>query len=83
VVSDKVPDLLKKLSDVLYGPDQARKYGRAAAVFYTELKKTGMSNEEVFQLTKQYMASLNVAGMFGEVIKHGGPHGHHGEDDDE
>lgn len=64
VVGEKAPDLLRKLSDVLYGPDQARKYGKAAALFYRELKGTGMSDEEVFQLTKQYMASLNMGGFF-------------------
>ena len=64
VVSEKVPGLLREVSDVLYGPDQARKFGKAAALFYRELKKTGMSDEEIFELTRQYMNSLNVGSMF-------------------
>jgi hypothetical protein len=69
VVSDRVPELLKRLSDVLYGADQAKKFGKAAAVFYQELKDTGMSNEQIFELTRQYMATLNISGMVGKIAK--------------
>jgi hypothetical protein len=69
VVSDRVPDLLKQLSDVLYGTDQAKKFGRAAAVFYKELKDTGMSKDEIFELTRQYMATLNIGNVFGKFAK--------------
>ena len=65
VVSDRVPELLKQLSDVLYGVDQAKKFGKAAAVFYKELKGTGMSDAEIFELTRQYMATLNIGNVFG------------------
>ncbi len=68
-VSDRVPDLLKQLSDVLYGTDQAKKFGRAAAVFYKELKDTGMSKDEIFELTRQYMATLNIGNVFGKFAK--------------
>jgi len=77
VVSKEVPDLLKKLSDVLYGTDQARKFGKAAAVFYKELKGTGMTDEQIFELTRQYMATLNMGNMVGQMA---GKHGHHGQD---
>jgi hypothetical protein len=69
IVSDRVPELLRKLSDVLYGPDQAKKFGRAAAVFYQELKDTGMSEHEIFELTRDYLATLNVGNVFSGVAK--------------
>jgi len=69
VVSDQVPDLLRKLSDVIYGPDQAKKFGRAAAVFYKELKSSGMSEQAIFELTRDYLATLNVGNVFGKLAK--------------
>lgn len=75
VVSDRVPELLKQLSDVLYGVDQAKKFGKAAAVFYKELKGTGMSNEEIFELTRQYMSTLSIGNVFDKFAE-GHEHGH-------
>ena len=83
VVSDKVPDLLRKLSDVVYGVDQAKKFGKAAAVFYNELKGTGMSKREIFELTKQYMATLNLSNAFGNFAKEHKHKPEHGSEFDE
>jgi len=74
VVSEKVPGLLKELSGVLYGPDSAKKYAAAAATFYKELKNAGMTDEQAFELTRQYMSTLNL----GQMVKGFGQHGHEG-----
>jgi hypothetical protein len=65
VVSEKIPGLLKELSGVLYGPDSAKKYAQAAAIFYKELRAAGMDNQQAFELTQQYMSTLNL----GKVMK--------------
>ncbi len=84
VVSDRVPDLLKKLSDVLYGSNQAKKFGKAAAVFYKELKGTGMSDEEIFELTRQYMSTLSLGKVFGKFAEgHGSEYEHEYEHEHE
>ena len=75
VVSDKVPDLLKQLSGVLYSPDQAKNFGVAVAIFYKELKAAGMTDEQAFELTKQYMSTLNIGGMFSKFAGPGHNHG--------
>src|SRR5512137_318024 len=62
-ISDKIPELLTKLGDVLYSTDQAKKFGAAAAVFYKELKGTGMSDAQIYELTRQYMSTLNIGGL--------------------
>ena len=81
IVSDKVPDLLTKLSDVLYSTDQAKKFGKAAAIFYKELKGTGMTDEQIFELTRQYMSTLNIGGMVGNIARsHGDHHNSIGEE---
>ena len=84
VVSDQVPELLKRLSDVLYSPDQAKKFGKAAAMFYRELKDAGMSEQDIFELTRDYMATLNVGNVFGKFAKdfdHDHDHDHEEEND--
>ena len=64
VVAEKVPGLLKELSGVLYGTDQAKQYGIAVSTFFNELKASGMSDEQAFELTRQYMSTLNIGKMF-------------------
>lgn len=98
VVSEKIPELLNSLADILYGREQSKKYGEAVAGFYKNLKESGMTDEQAYELTKQYMSAMNLPGMLGEAMRaRGGGHGretrlrghqeHHGqvgeEEDDE
>ena len=70
VVSEKVPGLLKELSGLLYSPESAKQYAEAAAIFYKELLKAGMTNEQAFELTSQYLSTLNLGKMMGKFGKH-------------
>jgi hypothetical protein len=63
VISEKIPSLLKELSGVLYGTSQAKQFGVAIATFYKELKEAGMNEEQAFELTRQYMSTLNLGQM--------------------
>lgn len=63
VVADKVPGLLRELSSLLYSPESAKQYARAAATFYKELKDAGMSESEAYELTSQYLSTLNLGKM--------------------
>ena len=69
VVSEKIPGLLKHLSELLYGPNSAKQYAEAAAIFYKDLKGAGMTDEQAFELTKQYMSTLNLGNMMGRMTK--------------
>jgi len=70
VVSEKIPGLLKQLSELLYGPKSAKQYAEAAAIFYKELKSAGMTDEQAFELTQQYMSTLNLGNLMGRAMKH-------------
>jgi hypothetical protein len=70
VVSEKIPGLLKELSGLLYSPDSAQRYAEAAAIFYKELKKAGMTEEQAYELTRQYLSTLNFGKMMGNIAKH-------------
>ena len=72
VVSEKIPGLLKELSQVLYGPKEAKQFGVAISTFYKELLDAGMTEEQAFELTRQYMSTLNL----GNMVKGFGKHHH-------
>ena len=70
VVSEKIPGLLKELSSLLYSPASAKKYAEAAAIFYKELKAAGMTDEQAYELTSQYLSTLNLGKMMSKVGEH-------------
>jgi len=67
VVAEKVPGLLRELSNILYSPQSAKQYAEAASTFYKELKAAGMSEKEAFELTSQYLSTLNIGKMMNKV----------------
>ena len=76
VVAEKVPDLLEKLSDLLYSKENAEKYGDAVATFYTRLIEAGMEPDQAFQLTEKYMSSLSpMSALGGAIGKHANSNG--------
>jgi hypothetical protein len=79
VVSEKIPKLIENLTDILYGEKSSAKFGKAVASFYKELVESGMTKDQAYELTQQYMSSLNLSGLIGEAVGGGGKgHGHGG-----
>ena len=70
VISEKIPGLLKELSGLLYSPESAKQYAEAAAIFYKELIKAGMSKEQAYELTSQYLSTLNLGKMMSRFGEH-------------
>jgi hypothetical protein len=66
--SERIPTLLNSLTDAIYGKDAAAKFGTAVADFYKTLKGSGMTDEQAFRLTEQYMSSLNLGGMIAKAV---------------
>jgi hypothetical protein len=71
VVSEKIPELLEKLSDILYSKENAQKYGEAISTFYKSLVDAGMEPGEAFALTDKYMSSLSPLSALGGALSHG------------
>jgi hypothetical protein len=65
VLGEEVPGLLEKLTKILYGVKESEDFGKAVGNFYKALKDAGMSNEQAFQLTQEYMGNLNLGRTFG------------------
>lgn len=68
VFSEKLPALLNSLTDSIYGKDASAKFGTAVADFYRTLKESGMTDEQAFKLTEQYMSSLNLGGIIAKTV---------------
>jgi hypothetical protein len=76
-VSEKIPQLLDSLGNVLYSKENATKYGNAIASFYKSLLDAGMDQDQAFTLTEKYMSSLSPMSAIGGMLhKEGGGHGH-------
>ncbi len=63
VLSESVPQLIENVMKVLYSAAEGQEYGKAVAGFYQALKAAGMSNEQAFELTKEYMSNLSIGGL--------------------
>ena len=70
VLGEEVPGLLEKLTRILYGVKESEDFGKAVGNFYKALKDAGMSNEQAFQLTQEYMGNLNIGRTFGAFGRH-------------
>ncbi len=77
VIAEKIPDLLEKLSDILYSQDNAVKYGDAVATFYSRLIEAGMTTDQAFELTEKYMSSLSPFSAMSDAMgkRHGNGNG--------
>ena len=65
VVSEKIPGLLKELSGLLYSPESAKQYAEAAATFYKELIKAGMTPEQISDIV---MGTIAAALDTGDLV---------------
>jgi len=66
--SEKIPELLNSLTDAIYGKEASAKFGAAVADFYKTLKGSGMTDEQAFKLTEQYMSTLNIGQMIAKAV---------------
>ncbi len=71
-VGEKIPSLLNGLTDSIYGKEASAKFGAAVANFYKTLKDSGMTDEQAFKLTEQYMSSLNMGGLIAKAFSNRG-----------
>jgi len=90
VVSDKVPKLLEEITDALFSPEKAEKFGETVAKFYKSLVDSGMNPDQAFELTQKFMDSSSPGGMIAKALGGIGSNGPihkevhiHGRHDDE
>ena len=68
IMKDTIPELLEKITKVLYDAQEGEKFGAAVAKFYKALLDAGMTSEQAFALSKEYMNNASLGGMMKGVI---------------
>lgn len=68
VMSVEIPKLLDAISKTVYSPENAQKLGEQTAAFYQKLKEAGMTEEQAFKLTQDYMENFSLGNVIGTVI---------------
>ncbi len=80
IMSSEIPKLLESISKTMYSADNAAKLGEQTAEFYKKLREAGMTDEQAFKLTEEFMANFSVGSMIGKII--GGARSDEGSDID-
>jgi hypothetical protein len=68
---NEMPDaekLKEKITKVLYDAQEGEKFGTAVAKFYKALIDAGMTSEQAFTLSKEYMNNASLGGMLKGVV---------------
>ncbi len=66
VISKEVPALIKGIIASVFSEEAGRDMGRAAAVFYKELKEAGMPEDVAVKMTEGYISTFT---SLGEIMK--------------
>jgi hypothetical protein len=82
VVSTEIPKLLESIGKVFSNPENANQIGKAVAQFYKELVAAGMTPQQAYDLTKEYMSSFSLGGLISSGLKTATEMGKHQKDDD-
>jgi uncharacterized membrane protein len=81
-VSTEIPKLLESIGKVFSNPESANQIGKAVAQFYKELIAAGMTPDQAYQMTKDYMASFSLGGLISSGLKTATAMGKGAKDDD-
>jgi hypothetical protein len=68
-VSTEIPKLLESIGKVFSNPENANQIGKAVAQFYKELVAAGMTPQQAYDLTKEYMSSFSLGGLISSGLK--------------
>jgi len=70
-LKDTVPALIKGIIDALYSAQSAEDFGKQVAGFYKSMIDAGMTNEQAFELTKEFMESRDIVGVLKKILSEG------------
>jgi hypothetical protein len=68
-ISTEIPKLLESIGKVFSNPENANQIGKAVAQFYKELVAAGMTPQQAYELTKEYMSSFSLGGLISSGLK--------------
>ncbi|AGB04818.1 hypothetical protein AciM339_0945 [Aciduliprofundum sp. MAR08-339] len=68
---ETLPALIKEIVEALYSSQNAEEFGKQVANFYKSMVEAGMSEDQAFQLTQEYMRSRDVSTLINKVMGEG------------
>ena len=68
-MSTEIPKLLESIGKVFSNPENANQIGKAVAQFYKELIAAGMTPQQAYEMTREYMASFSLGGLITGGLK--------------
>ncbi|HEX9907309.1 MAG TPA: hypothetical protein VGB78_02435 [Thermoplasmata archaeon] len=68
VVATEIPKLLESISNTMYKSENAENFGKSIAVFYKQMKDSGMDDKQAYALTQQYMNNFSLGGMISSAM---------------
>ena len=68
---DTIPAMIRGIVDALYSGQSAEDFGKQVANFYKSLVDAGMSNDQAFTLTQEFMESRDVVGILKKILSEG------------
>ena len=68
-VSTEIPKLLEAIGKVFSNPENANQIGKAVAQFYKELIAAGMTPQQAYEMTRDYMSSFSLGGLITSGMK--------------
>lgn len=68
VVAEKVPKLLNDITEALFSPEKAEKFGESVAKFYKSMVESGMKPDQAFELTQKFMDSSSPGGLIAKAV---------------
>jgi len=68
VFNEGIPEMLEKITKILYSPQEGEKFGQSVAAFYKSLVTAGMTSEQAFSLTKEYLTNVSLGGMLKNIF---------------
>lgn len=68
IFNEGIPEMLEKITRILYSPQEGEKFGQSVAAFYKALMDAGMTKEQAFTLTKEYMNNVSLGGMLKNIF---------------
>ncbi|MFW9935652.1 MAG: hypothetical protein ACFFDU_09175 [Candidatus Thorarchaeota archaeon] len=68
-VQETVPALISRLVQSVYSPEVAESIADAVGTLYQNLKKKGLPDDLVLEMTQKYMGVLDIKELMSEGIK--------------
>ncbi len=70
-VQETVPQLISSLVQSIYSPEVAKTIAESVGALYQELKKKGIPDDLVLEMTRNYMSIMDIKEIISEGISKG------------